>query len=248
MTNTITIDRGTPAESPRVTGQRTGGPLRALLRRLHFYAGVFVGPFLLIAALSGALYALTPAMEEGIYDKELHVPVSQTSVPLSEQIRAAQQIVGDQQPSAVQPAPKPGDTTRIMFADPNLGESESRAIFINPANAEVRGDLTVYGTTGVLPFRTWIDQLHRNLHLGDFGRMYSELAASWLWVIALAGLLLWLTKPRRRKPTTKNTKKTGKALPRPCGRDASAVLSCSRYTRPAAQHCCSASSSSPPQA
>ncbi len=211
MTSTITTHRGTPPPPPRPTGKRPGSPLRALLSRLHFYAGVFIGPFLLIAALSGALYALTPAMEEAIYDKELHVPVSQTSVPLSEQIRAAQQVVGDQQPSAVRPAPKPGDTTRIMFSDPSLGESESRAIFINPANAEVRGDLTVYGTSGVLPFRTWIDQLHRNLHLGDVGRVYSELAASWLWVIALAGLALWLTKPRRAKSAAKNTNATGQS-------------------------------------
>ncbi|WP_311214604.1 MULTISPECIES: PepSY-associated TM helix domain-containing protein [unclassified Arthrobacter] len=204
MTSTITTEPGTPAGAPpQPAGKRPAGPLRALISRLHFYAGVFVGPFLLIAALSGALYALTPAMEETIYDKELHVPVSQTSVPLAEQIRAAQQVVGDQQPSAVRPAPMPGDTTRVMFADPSLGESESRAIFINPANAEVRGDLTVYGTSGVLPFRTWIDQLHRNLHLGDLGRIYSELAASWLWVIALAGLVLWLTKPRRQKPARK---------------------------------------------
>ena len=224
MTSTITNDPGTPAESPRPTGKRPGSPLRALLSRLHFYAGVFVGPFLLIAALSGALYALTPAMEKAIYDKELHVPVSQTSIPLSEQIRAAQQIVGDQQPSAVRPAPKPGDTTRIMFTNPSLGESESRAIFINPANAEVRGDLTVYGTSGVLPFRTWIDQLHRNLHLGDFGRLYSELAASWLWVITLAGLALWLTKPRRGKPIAKNTKETGQSP--------SLVLRKGRFSRP----------------
>jgi uncharacterized iron-regulated membrane protein len=199
VTNTITTEPGGPA-SPAApeTRKNAPGPLRALIMRLHFYAGVFVGPFLIIAALSGALYALTPAMEEGIYDKELHVPVSQGSVPLAEQIRAAQQIVGAKEPSAVRPAPKPGDTTRIMFADPALGESESRAIFINPANAEVRGDLTVYGTSGVLPFRTWIDDLHRTLHLGAGGRYYSELAASWLWVIALAGLTLWLTKPRRK--------------------------------------------------
>ncbi len=39
-------------------------------------------------ALSGALYALTPAMEEFIYDKELHVLASQASVPFSEQIQA----------------------------------------------------------------------------------------------------------------------------------------------------------------
>lgn len=45
--------------------------------------------------------------------------------------------------------------------------------------------MTVYGTSGILPLRTWLDYLHRNLLLGDVGRVYSELAASWLWVTAL---------------------------------------------------------------
>lgn len=31
-----------------------------LAMRIHFYIGFFVGPFLLIAALSGIFYALTP--------------------------------------------------------------------------------------------------------------------------------------------------------------------------------------------
>ena len=132
-----------------------------------------------------------------------------------------------------------------MFADPALGESESRAIFINPANAEVRGDLTVYGTSGVLPSGTWIDQLHRNLHLGDAGRYYSELAASWLWVIALAGLALWLTKPRR-----KNT--TAPAAPRPRGPlrhgpAGSAAPGSRKSTAPAASYSFLDSFSSPPQ-
>ena len=53
--------------------------------------------------------------------------------------------------------------------------------------------LNVYGTSGVLPLRTWLDYLHQNLLLGDVGRNYSELAASWLWVASLGGLLLWAT-------------------------------------------------------
>ncbi len=45
----------------------------------------------------------------------------------------------------------------------------------------------------------WLDQLHRGLLLGDVGRIYSELAASWLWVPALGGIVLWLgTRPRRQ--------------------------------------------------
>ncbi|MBL0888735.1 PepSY domain-containing protein [Myceligenerans sp. I2] len=78
-----------------------------------------------------------------------------------------------------------------MLTVPGLGPGEARAVFVDPGTGEVRGDLTVYGTSGALPLRTWVDQLHRNLHLGDPGRLYSELAASWLGIVALAGLGLF---------------------------------------------------------
>src|SRR5690606_15716213 len=115
--------------------------------------------------------------------------------------------------SAVRPAPEPGDTTRVMYRDDGLGESESRAVFVDPGSGEIRGDLTVYGTSGSLPLRTWIDHLHRNLHLGDLGRLYSETAASWLGIIALAGLALWIVRLRkaraRREMVIANLKRTG---------------------------------------
>ncbi|AFI90897.1 Sulfite reductase [Pectobacterium parmentieri] len=78
-----------------------------------------------------------------------------------------------------------------MFALPELGPSESRAVFIDPVSLENRGSEIVYGTSGILPFRTWLDYLHRGLLLGDVGRNYSELAASWLWVAALGGIVIW---------------------------------------------------------
>ncbi|BBY17019.1 PepSY-associated TM helix domain-containing protein [Mycolicibacterium litorale] len=172
--------------------------LTALLRRLHFYAGVFVGPFLLIAAVSGGLYAIAPSIEHLLYRDHLHVHPSGESRSVGEQITAAQAVRPDLTVTAVRPAGEPGDTTRVLFDDPSLGESERRAVFVDPATAQPVGDLVVYGSSGALPVRTWIDQLHRNLHLGEPGRMYSELAASWLWVIALAGAGLWFA--RRRAP------------------------------------------------
>lgn len=172
-----------------------------LLRRLHFYAGILIGPFILIAALTGAAYAISPTLEKAIYADELSVPATDDPVPLADQIDAANTVIGvsDSTLSAVRPAPEPGDTTRVMYDDPSLGESESRAIFVDPVTAEVVGDLTVYGTSGALPLRTWIDQMHRNLHLGDVGRIYSELAASWLGIVAAAGLVLWILRARRTK-------------------------------------------------
>ena len=47
--------------------------------------------------------------------------------------------------------------------------------------------------------RMWCDDLHRNLHLGDAGRWYSEVAASWLWVLALSGLIIWITRKVRTR-------------------------------------------------
>src|SRR5690606_24497464 len=178
--------------------------LGQLLRRLHFYAGILIGPFILVAALTGAAYAISPTVERAIYADELSAPATDHPLPLADQIEAANTVIGDSDAtlSAVRPAPEPGDTTRVMYDDPSLGESESRAIFVDPATAEVVGDLTVYGTSGALPLRTWIDQMHRSLHLGDVGRIYSELAASWLGIVAAAGLVLWILRARQtRKPT-----------------------------------------------
>lgn len=199
--------RETGRADPRQTERRhVPGPGRRsgwfgrLLLRLHFYAGILVGPFILVAALSGALYALTPAIEQVVYRHQLHVPATDTHLTLAEQTAIARAHVGgNATPSAVRPAPGPGDTTRIMFPGEGLADSESRAVFVDPGTGEVRGDLTVYGTSGALPLRNWVSNLHGDLHLGDVGRVYSELAASWLAVVALAGLGLWAHRFRRSR-------------------------------------------------
>ncbi|CAN3702794.1 hypothetical protein MMX123_02825 [Microbacterium sp. MM2322] len=181
----------------RRSGSGPGAPRRgwftALLRRLHFFAGLLVGPFILVAALSGALYALTPSIERVMYAHEVTATSTLVGMPLADQVEAAEAYVGGgASPVAVRPAPAPGDTTRVLFADEALPESTTRAIFVDPATAEIRGDLPAYGTSGALPLRHWISDLHRSLHLGEPGRLYSELAASWLGIVSLAGLGLWL--------------------------------------------------------
>ncbi|MCP2003433.1 putative iron-regulated membrane protein [Buttiauxella sp. JUb87] len=182
------------------------GALLTLLRRLHFYIGLFVGPFIFVAALTGTLYVLTPQIENALYHQALRTQDTGENQPLSQQIAAARKFIGeDATIYAVRPAPETGDSTRVQFVDSALGESESRAIFVSPATLAIQGDLTVYGTSGVLPLRTWIDQLHRSLLLGDIGRIYSELAASWLWIAALGGVVLWLTSRPKRKLKVRKT-------------------------------------------
>lgn len=172
------------------------GALRRLVFRLHFHAGIFVAPFLVLAAISGGLYAVAPTLEQFVYRDYLHVESTGPTTPVREQIAAAQAERPDLTVSAVRPSAEAGRTTRVLFTDPTLGESERLAVFVDPVSARPVGELVVYGSSGSLPVRTWISQLHRHLHLGEPGRLYSELAASWLWVIALGGVYLWVRRSR----------------------------------------------------
>lgn len=194
------------SQNKTVTTSDSG--FRAFMTRLHFYVGLFVGPFILIAAITGTLYVLTPQLEDYLYRDQLRTTSLGTLQPLSQQVKAARAAIGDRPKFfAVRPSIGPGWTTRVMFSEPGLGESESRAIFIDPVTLAIKGDLTVYGTSGVLPLRATLDYLHRNLMLGNLGRYYSELAASWLWIAALGGLLMWwwkraISRPAAQKENT----------------------------------------------
>jgi uncharacterized iron-regulated membrane protein len=172
-------------------------PLRPLVLRLHFYAGVLVAPFLLVAAATGFLYAGAFQAEKFAYAHEMTVPVGDEKLPISQQVAAARKAHPEGTVSAIRPSPQDDASTRVMLSGvEGVGADHTLAVFVDPYTAEVRGALEQYGSTGALPLRTWIDEFHRDLRLGETGRLYSELAASWLWVIAAGGLVLWFSRRR----------------------------------------------------
>jgi uncharacterized iron-regulated membrane protein len=161
-----------------------------VLLRLHFYAGIFIGPFLLVAAITGLLYALIPQVDSMAYRHELTVgQVGGQQLSLADQLAAARAAHPEGSVAAIRPPAAPDETTQVRLAVDDVPADYARTVFVDPYTGEVRGALTTYGQW--LPVRAWFDELHRNLHLGAVGRNYSELAASWLWVISLAGLVLW---------------------------------------------------------
>lgn len=169
--------------------------LRPLVLRVHFYGGILIAPFLLVVACTGLLYVFSPQLEQVFYAHALHVPAPPANhqpQPLSSQVEAAQAARPGDELSSVRPATTPTDTTQVLFEAPDQPDSSYvRTVFVDPHTSGVRDVLVTYGGSQALPLRTWIDQLHRNLNLGEPGRIYSELAASWLWVMVLGGLVLW---------------------------------------------------------
>lgn len=196
-------DAQSDARTSAQTSARTRGPgawaaLRPLLLRLHFYAGVLIAPLLFVAATTGLLYAGSWQAEKIVYADELTVDrVGASALPLSAQVDAAKNAAPQGSVTAVWPAPEAQDTTRVILEGPGLAEGETLTVFVDPYTAEVRGKLTTAGDA--LPLRAWLSEFHSSLQLGEFGRNYSELAASWLWVVALGGLALWIGRRRTRK-------------------------------------------------
>ncbi|MEV1068421.1 PepSY domain-containing protein [Streptomyces sp. NPDC050263] len=186
------------AAAPEPKSRGPWAPLRPLILRLHFYAGLFVAPFVLIAAVTGFLYAGAFQAEKLLYSHELTVPaVGDAKLPISEQVDAARKAHPEGTVSAVRPSPEDDATTRVMLSGvEGVAATHTLAVFVDPYTGEVRGALEQYGSTGALPLRTWIDEFHRDLHLGENGRLYSEFAASWLWVIAAGGVALWFSRRR----------------------------------------------------
>ncbi|MFE0098323.1 PepSY-associated TM helix domain-containing protein [Streptomyces sp. NPDC059015] len=190
-----TSDQSRPPSATPVNG-RTRSGWWPLLTRLHFYAGILVAPFLLVAALTGLAYTAVPQLDQLVYNQELRVEeVGGTPKPLTEQIAAAREAHPEGSIMSVVPPEAADHTTKVVLSVPELAEQDrQRTVYVDPYTAEVRGALTTW--FGSTPLATWLDDLHRNLHLGETGRLYSELAASWLWVLVLGGLLLWFGRRR----------------------------------------------------
>ncbi|GAA2642886.1 MULTISPECIES: PepSY domain-containing protein [Streptomyces] len=189
-----------PAEPVAPAGSRGGSwaALRPLLLRMHFYAGLLIAPLLFLAAATGLLYAASWQAEAIIYSDELTVArVGESALPLSAQIDAAKGAAPAGEVVSVWPAPDTEATTRVIMESPGLPEGETLTVFVDPYTAEVRGQLATVGDA--LPLRAWLSEFHSSLQLGEFGRNYSELAASWMWVVALGGLALWLGRRRKHR-------------------------------------------------
>ncbi|WP_418276473.1 PepSY-associated TM helix domain-containing protein [Isoptericola jiangsuensis] len=192
---------GSPAGAPAPQGSRLWAALQPILLRLHFYAGILVGPFLVVAATTGLLYTLAPTIERVVYDDLLVVEQGDAVAPLSEQVAAARAVHPEGTVAVVEVPGDPETTTRVTLAVDGLPEGAAQTVFVDPYTAQVAGSELTYGPW--LPAREWIETMHSSLHLGTVGTLYSELAASWLGVVVLGGLAMWIARAVRRKRTAR---------------------------------------------
>jgi len=80
---------------------------RPLLMRLHFYADIFVAPFILTAAVTGVLYALIPQVDNVVNRHELTVEqVGEDALPLADQLAAVRKAHPEGTVASIRPLPR----------------------------------------------------------------------------------------------------------------------------------------------
>ncbi|MER0087412.1 PepSY domain-containing protein [Corynebacterium sp. KPL3927] len=140
-----------------------------------------------------------------MYHDEITATAQGSPRSLDEQIAAAQRQHPGAAVAAVEASEDPEETTRVLFTDPDAkSPSYTHAVFVDPVDLRITGEEQQYGGSRALPLRTWLSNGHRTLWLGEPGRIYAELAASWLGALTIAGVYLWLK--RRKKSQKKNNK------------------------------------------
>jgi uncharacterized iron-regulated membrane protein len=178
MSTTTAAPRVSPATGAVHPGYRT-------LWRWHFYAGLFVMPFLVVLAITGTLYCFQPQIEPLLYRHRLIVEPQ--AVPrLSENIllaRARAAMPANATALTAMIASDPRRSAEFVF---RLADGDKQSVYLNPYSGDVLGTLSVERR-----FMQVDRMLHRKLLLGKPGELLMELAACWTLVMIGTGIALW---------------------------------------------------------
>jgi len=156
-----------------------------LIWRWHFFAGIFVAPFIFIIALTGSIYLIADDIDELQFAKFLNIEAQN-----KDYVKADEMV-----DSVIAKFPKakklayilPKDNTRSALIRIKNDDQRQLLVAVNPFDAKI---------IGIIDFKNrfvWkVREIHGNLMLGKFGKICVELIASWALVLIITGLYLWV--------------------------------------------------------
>ena len=155
--------------------------------RWHFYAGLFVIPFILLLSVTGALYLFKPQVERWEERAFNGGKVERIVLP-SEQVSAALAAFPRASLHSYRLPELPGDAAMIHLGLPD-GRT-MRDVFVSPGG-KVLGSLDPESRIMEV-----VKTIHGQLLIGKRGSWLVELAASWAIVMIASGLYLWWPRDR----------------------------------------------------
>lgn len=178
--------------------------------RWHFYAGLFVLPFLMLMALTGGLYLYKAEIEDVAYRSLATVEVGQTRASPDQWRQAAEQAVGGTAAAVVVPD-RPDRAVQVRVRT----DQAERTAFVDPYTGQVTGSV---GGQGVMEI---VKKLHSLELFGKPFNILVEIVAGWAIILVATGLFLWW--PRKGRDVAVALPRPGSPDRRPFWRNAHAV-------------------------
>ncbi|KAA0914533.1 PepSY-associated TM helix domain-containing protein [Psychrobacter sp. ANT_WB68] len=175
----------------RDTRQSTNNQRYFTVWRWHFYAGIFIAPFLIILACT-ALGMLLIANTAGRDNDRLTIDISESTIqaPIATQAKNALNTLPNST-LVKYIAPRDIDTVALFQIK---SEEHDNMVAVNPYTA----DVVVSNPTNSNLYYTF-DSIHSDLLLGKFGDYIQETTASLTVLMILTGWYLWWQKRRSLK-------------------------------------------------
>lgn len=150
--------------------------------RWHFYAGLFVAPFMVMLALTGIIYLFKPQLDSLMYSSLLEVPVGHHTVPaddLLQRVKAAYP-----QGQVTQYLPPVNAERSAQFVVKDAGHELN--VFVDPYHGDILGEQDAKQNLQAIA-----RAIHGELMIGTVGDRLIEMAAGWGVVLVVSGLFLW---------------------------------------------------------
>ena len=173
-------DFPSPGEAPTNYFYRT-------VWRWHFYAGLFVIPFMLMLATTGIIYLFKPQLDSLMYHNQMFVQPAGAMLPYTQQLEAAQRVYPDATIAKFTPNVAPNRSAEVELT---TSDERTLTVFVNPYIGQVLGN-----RDEARNLQSVVRKLHGELMIGQIGDYLVELAACWGLVLLITGMYLWL--PRR---------------------------------------------------
>jgi len=159
--------------------------------RWHFYAGLFVIPFMLMLSLTGLVMLFDDEIEFSRYQSVLAVTPEVTTLTASQQM----ENVTAAYPNAMVTQFIPAQSNELANRFSIMFESgQTQFVTVNPYTGEVLGTIDRSDSWYQLA-----NDIHGTLLLGDWGDYLIEIAASLGVILLVTGVYLWLPRDKASK-------------------------------------------------
>ncbi|HEY0622505.1 PepSY domain-containing protein [Sphingomonas sp.] len=162
------------------------GRLYRAIWRWHFYAGMFVVPFILLLSLTGAIYLFKPQLDAW-QERHWHSAPFQRIVSPDDQLKAALAAVPGAQFYSYRMPPAPAGAAVIHIG---LPDGSMRDVGVSP-DGRVLGIADPDARIAVT-----VSRIHGSLLMGKWGGLLVETAACWAILLIISGLYLWWPRGR----------------------------------------------------